>query len=40
MIQDMVDMGVDIHCVIIKRGWREIDTVSDYEKALSEFKEH
>jgi len=39
MIQDMVDMGVDINCVIIERGWREIDTVSDYEKALNEFKE-
>jgi len=39
MIQDMVDMGVDINCVIIERGWREIDTVGDYEKALKEFKE-
>ena len=39
MIQDMVDMGVDIHCVIIERGWKEIDTVEDYEKALKEFKE-
>lgn len=39
MIQDMVDMGVDIHCVIIERGWKEIDTVGDYEKALKEFKE-
>jgi choline kinase/DNA-binding XRE family transcriptional regulator len=39
MIQDMVDMGVDVHCVIIERGWREIDTVEDYEKALGEFEE-
>lgn len=37
MIQDMVDMGVDINCVIIERGWREIDTVGDYEKTLKEF---
>lgn len=36
-IQDMVDMGVSIHCVIIERGWKEIDTVEDYEKALLEF---
>ena len=34
MIQYMVDSGVPIHCVIIKRGWREIDTVEDYKKAL------
>ena len=39
MIQDMVDMGVDINCVIVERGWKEIDTVEDYEKALKEFKE-
>jgi len=39
MIQDMVDMGVNIHCVIIKRGWREIDTVGDYEKTIKEFSD-
>jgi len=39
MIQEMVDLGVPIHCVIIERGWKEIDTVEDYKKALEEFKE-
>jgi L-glutamine-phosphate cytidylyltransferase len=39
MIQDMIDMGVPIHCVIIERGWKEIDTVEDYKNALSSFKE-
>jgi len=39
LIQDMVDMGVSIHCVIIERGWKEIDTVEDYEKALIEFED-
>lgn len=39
MIQEMVDLGVPIHCVIIERGWKEIDTVEDYKKALKEFKE-
>jgi len=38
IIQDMVDLGVPIHCVIIERGWREIDTVEDYEKAVKEFE--
>lgn len=37
MLQDMVDLGVPVHCVIIERGWKEIDTVEDYEKALKEF---
>ena len=39
MIQEMVDLGVPIHCVIIERGWKEIDTVEDYEKALRQFEE-
>ena len=38
MIQEMVDLGILIHCVIIERGWKEIDTVEDYEKALKEFE--
>jgi choline kinase/DNA-binding XRE family transcriptional regulator len=38
MIQEMTDLGVPIHCVIIERGWKEIDTVEDYQKALKEFK--
>ena len=39
MIQEMVALGVPIHCVIIERGWMEIDTVEDYEKALKYFDE-
>jgi len=39
MIQEMVDLGVPIHCVIIERGWKEIDTVEDYKKAIKEFVE-
>ncbi len=38
MIQDMVNMGVNVHCVIIPRGWKEIDTVEDYKKTFKEFK--
>ena len=39
MIQDMTDLGVPIHCVIIERGWKEIDTVEDYRNALKSFEE-
>ena len=39
MIQELVDIGVKIHCVIIERGWKEIDTVEDYQKALKEFNQ-
>lgn len=37
MIQELVDIGIKVHCVVIKRGWKEIDTVEDYKKALIEF---
>ena len=39
MLQDLVLLGVDVHCVIIKRGWKEIDTVEDYKNALKAFEE-
>jgi len=38
MLQDLVFMGIDVHCVIIERGWREIDTVEDYENTLNIFE--
>jgi len=38
MIQELVDIGIKVHCVIIERGWKEIDTVEDYRKALADFK--
>ena len=37
MIQELVDIGVKVHCVIIERGWKEIDTVEDYKKAIAGF---
>ena len=39
MVQELVDLGVPVHTIIIERGWKEIDTVEDYEKALKEFEE-
>ena len=38
MIQEMTDLGVAIHCVIIERGWKEIDTEEDYTNALNDFE--
>lgn len=32
MLQDMVEMGVKINCVIIEQGWMEVDTVQDFKK--------
>ena len=36
-IQELVDIGTKVHCVIIESGWKEIDTVEDYRKALVGF---
>ncbi len=36
-IQEFVDIGIKVHCVIIESGWKEIDTVEDYKKALVGF---
>jgi choline kinase/transcriptional regulator with XRE-family HTH domain len=36
-IQELVDIGIKVHCVIIESGWKEIDTVEDYRKALVGF---
>lgn len=37
MIQDLTDSSIKVYCVNISRGWREIDTVGDYQKALREM---
>ena len=37
LLQEMASLGVPIHCVIIARGWKEIDTIEDYKNALAEF---
>ena len=39
MIQELVHIGIKVHCVIIERGWKEIDTVEDYQKSLKEFNQ-
>ena len=36
-IQELVDIGIKVHVVIIESGWKEIDTVEDYRKALAGF---
>ena len=35
MLQVMINAGVDVKPIVIKRGWLEFDTVEDYEKAIS-----
>jgi len=37
IFQDMADSGIKINCVIIEKGWIEIDTVQDFERARKEF---
>jgi len=39
MIQDLADNKVPVHCVIIEKGWKEIDTVEDYKKVVRLLEE-
>lgn len=36
LFQEMSELGVPLHCTIIERGWLEIDTPDDYERALKD----
>ena len=38
LFQEMTDLGTAVHYVTIERGWKEIDTVEDYEKAVKTLK--
>ena len=33
LLQELVDRGIDIHCVLIQGGWLEIDTTEDFQTA-------
>lgn len=38
LLQEMADLGVPIHCEIIGSGWKEIDTIEDFRKAVAVFQ--
>jgi len=38
LFQEMTELGVPLYCVIIERGWMEIDTPEDYERALTDTR--
>ena len=38
LLQDMTDLGVLLHSVILERGWIEIDTPEDYQRAIIDTK--
>lgn len=33
MLQELVDRKIDVHCITNEGGWKEIDTIQDYENA-------
>ncbi|MBN2441910.1 MAG: methyltransferase domain-containing protein, partial [Spirochaetales bacterium] len=36
LFQEMTELGIPLHCVIIEQGWMEIDTPEDYERAITD----
>lgn len=39
MMQELVDQNIQVSCCTIKGGWREIDTIEDFNKAQTILKE-
>jgi len=39
MLQELIDRGIDVYPVLIKKNWWEIDTAEDLEKVRKIFKE-
>ena len=38
IFREMTDLGAPLHCVVVERGWMEIDTPEDYERALTDTR--
>lgn len=38
MFQEMTELGIPLHCVIIEWGWMEIDTPEDYKRAIMDTR--
>ena len=38
LLQELIDNAVPVFCVTIRGGWREIDTIGDFKKALDFFE--
>jgi len=38
LLQEMTNLGIPLHSVIIERGWLEIDTPEDFERAVNDTK--
>jgi len=36
LFQEMTEIGIPLYSVIVERGWMEIDTPNDYERALTD----
>ena len=34
-LTDLISCGTTVHCLVIERGWAEIDTVQDYERLFA-----
>jgi phosphoenolpyruvate phosphomutase len=38
MLQELIDHGQDVYAVNIYKGWMEVDTFEDYQRAWSYIK--
>ncbi len=40
IFQEMIDQGEEIHAVVVSKGWKEFDTVQDFQNIGGEIPEH
>jgi phosphoenolpyruvate phosphomutase len=38
LIQDLINTGHDVRCVSIFKGWMEVDSFEDYQRAWAELR--
>jgi phosphoenolpyruvate phosphomutase len=39
MVQELVDQGVEVHCVPIFKGWMEVDSFEEYQQAWAKLRQ-
>jgi len=39
MVQELIDRGIEIHCISIYKGWMEVDSFEEYQQAWAKLRQ-
>src|SRR6185295_7578762 len=39
MVQELIDRGIEIHCIPIYKGWMEVDSFEEYQQAWAKLRQ-